>query len=254
MKISIITPVYNDPRVERCIKSIHEQQGDFELEHIVVDGNSTDQTVEILNRHENEIDTLIHENDDGVYDAMNKGVKAASGEIIGILNSDDRYQYQTVLETVHRTMQETESQVCYGDLVYVDDNDSVIRYWESGEYKPWKFYFGWMPPHPTFFVRQSVYKELGYFNQQFSIAADYEFMLRALLFNGVSVCYINDVLTRMEIGGTSNESISNMLEAVSDMYRAWEYHGKMGRFVAPFLHPLEKVPQYFSPPPEDVVR
>ncbi|SDY74939.1 glycosyltransferase family 2 protein [Halopenitus persicus] len=253
MKVSLITPVYNDPRIERCLKSIHEQEGKFELEHVIVDSNSTDQTVEILDAHRDDIDILIREDDDGVYDAMNKGVRAATGDIIGILNSDDRYQNQTVLESVHRTMKETESRACYGDLVYVGEDDSVVRYWEGGEYEPWKFYLGWMPPHPTFFVHRSVYEEIGYFNQQLSIAADYEFMLRALALHDISVSYINDVLVRMEIGGQSNESVASMVEAVSDMYEAWQYHGKMGRFVAPFLHPLEKVPQYFRKPPKDDV-
>lgn len=250
MKFSIVTPVYNDPRIKRCIASVHEQRGEFDLEHIVVDSNSTDETADILQSNEDRINSLIREDDNGVYDAMNKGIREATGDIIGILNSDDRYQHDRVLDAVHNRMVETDARACYGDLVYVDEDDSVIRYWESGDFREWKFYVGWMPPHPTFFVRRSVYEELGDFDQNLAIAADYEFMLRALFLNDISVSYIDNTLVRMAIGGQSNESIRNMLEAVADMYRAWKKHGKLGRFIAPFMHPVEKIPQYVHVKPE----
>lgn len=252
MKISIITPVYNDPRVERCLDSVHSQQGEFELEHIVVDGMSDDRTVDVINQYMTDIDCLIREDDDGVYDAMNTGISQATGDIVGILNSDDRYQDESVLSDVCGTMMSTGADTCYGDLVYVDDSNEVVRYWQSGEYKKNKFYLGWMPPHPTFFVRSEIYDEFGRFRTDLPIAADYELMLRFLFIEGVSTSYLDRVLVRMSLGGQSNESIGNMLQAVKEMYRSWCYHQEAGRYTAPLLHPVEKVPQYIQKPPQGV--
>lgn len=252
MNLSIVTPVYNDPRVRHCLESVHSQKGDFEIEHIVVDSQSTDETVEILEEYEEHIDILIRESDDGVYDAMNKGVQRASGDVVGILNADDRYQDNHVVEDVITTLDETGAGVCFGDLVYVDDSDEVVRFWRSGPYRKWKFYLGWMPPHPTFFVRRKLYEQFGHFDQEFSIAADYEFMLRLLVMQGVSAAYLDRVLVRMALGGQSNASVKNMLSAIEDMYRSWKKHNSSGRFIAPIMHPLEKAPQYVMNPPSSV--
>lgn len=244
MKLSIITPVYNDPRIRYCLESVRQQTGDFELEHIVVDGLSDNETVEILDEYQAHIDCLIRESDDGVYAAMNTGIAHATGDIVGILNADDRYQDDTVLKDVSHAMAMTGADACYGDLVYVNDDDAVVRYWYSGPYKPHKFYYGWMPPHPTFFVRRELYDQYGTFDLDLPIAADYELMLRFLFIHDVSVGYVDRVLVRMAVGGQSNASIWNMTRAIYEMYRAWDKHQMSGRFIAPFLHPLEKVPQY----------
>ena len=247
MKISIVTPVYNDPRIKYCLESVHSQTGDFELEHIVVDGDSNDETVAVLKEYQEEIDVLIREPDDGVYDAMNRGIERATGEIVGILNSDDRYQDTSVLNEVYRRMVDTDADACYGDLVYVDDDDTVVRYWESGEYAPAKFHRGWMPPHPTFFVRRELYDRFGKFDVTLPIAADYDLMLRFLYGTDVTVTYINRVLVRMALGGQSNASFRNRLRLIKDMYDAWGKTGSRLRFVAPVLHPIEKVPQFLKP-------
>lgn len=249
MKFSIITPVYNDPRVERCLRSVEAQEGAFDVEHIVVDSNSTDETVDVLTRYDEHIDRLIREDDDGMYDAINKGLAQATGDVVGILNADDRYQDHAVLGDVATTMAETGVDACYGDLVYVDADDQVVRYWKSGSYSPYKFYFGWMPPHPTVFVRQELYDRYGGFDVSYSISSDYEFLLRLFFVHDVSIEYIDRVLVRMELGGMSN-SIDNLTTVIRDMYNAWETHYPPGRFVAPFLHPIEKVPQYVRKPPD----
>jgi glycosyltransferase len=249
MDFSIVTPVYNDPRIRDTIEAVQRQRTDFDVEHIVVDGMSTDGTVEVIESARDKIDRLIREDDDGVFDAMNTGIEAATGEVVGILNADDRYQDDSVLQDIHDRLRETGAETAYGDLVYVDESDGVVRYWQSGEFKPYKFYLGWLPPHPTFFVRRSLYDTHGTFDQSFPIAADYELMLRFLQKHDVSTAYVDRVLVRMANGGQSNESVSNMIQAVKEMYQSWRKHRLAGRYVAPFLHPIEKVPQFVRKPP-----
>jgi len=250
MKISVITPVYNDSRIGRCIRSVARQRGDFEIEHVVVDSNSTDDTVDVIRAHESEIDVLIREDDRGMYDAINKGIKQSTGDVIGILNADDRYQDDIVLSEIRSAMEASIIDVCYGDLVYVDDSDEVVRYWKSGSFHPLKFYFGWMPPHPTFYVRRELYDELGDYDISIPISSDYELMLRFLFNNDLNVQYINRVLIRMDLGGRSNASISNMVQVIRDMYQAWDRNQSSGKYITPFLHPIEKVPQFVRKPPE----
>jgi len=247
--ISIVTPVYNEPRLESTLDSIIKQNGDFSLEIIVVDGQSTGETVSIIEEYRESIDILIQEPDEGIYDAMNKGIQQASGKIIGILNADDRYQDSNVLHDVVSQMEAENADICYGDLVYVDENDDIVRYWESGEYQPDRFYYGWMPPHPTLFIRQEVYDKYGIFDLDFSIAADCELMLRFLLKHSVSVAYVDRVLVRMAEGGKSNESISNIIISNIEVYRAWKKHELNGALMATILKPLRKINQFIDKPP-----
>jgi len=180
---------------------------------IVVDGGSTDETTEIIDEYADQIDTLTSEPDEGVYDAMNKGIDAATGDIVGILNSDDRYNGPHVLRTILDAFEGSDADLSYGNLVYVDDDDSVVRYWESGDFRPRRFYYGWMPPHPTVFVRREVYEQYGRFDLDFPIAADYEFLLRVLLKQGMLATYVDDMLVRMATGGQSNASVRNIVAA-----------------------------------------
>ncbi|WP_226479847.1 glycosyltransferase family 2 protein [Natrinema amylolyticum] len=244
MRISIITPVYNEPRIRDTLESIRSQNSVSNLETIVVDGNSTDETTAILQENSDWIDILISEPDEGIYDAMNKGINHATGDVIGILNADDRYNGPNVLHSVLETFQSSEVELCYGDLVYVDDDDTVVRYWESGEYHPRRFHFGWMPPHPTVFVRRDVYEQYGTFDCDFGIAADYEFLLRILLKEGVSAVYLDDTLVRMATGGVSNTSANNIFQANSEVYKAWKKHGLRGGLHVPIVKPLRKIFQY----------
>ena len=160
MKVSIVTPVYNDPRVERALDSILSQRFGGELELIVIDGGSTDETLKVLSKYQDRISILVSEPDEGIYDSMNKGIRLATGDVVGILNADDRYNDPFVLRDVSIAMNDPSIDACYGDLVYVDSKDRVVRYWKSGYYKPFKFYLGWMPPHPTFFVGRRLYEEI----------------------------------------------------------------------------------------------
>jgi len=247
VKVSIVTPVYNEPRIRHTLESIQAQEGVPELKSIVVDGGSTDETTEIIDEYADQIDTLISEPDEGVYDAMNKGIDRATGDVVGILNSDDRYDGPHVLRTVLDAFEESDADLSYGDLVYVDDDDSVVRYWKSGDFRPRRFYYGWMPPHPTVFVRREVYEQYGRFDLDFPISADYEFLLRVLLKEGVSATYVDDVLVRMATGGQSDASIRNILYANLEVYRAWQKNGIRGGIHVPVVKPLRKIPQYFIP-------
>jgi glycosyltransferase len=246
--VSIITPVFNgENTIEFTIKSVLNQSYP-NTEYIIVDGRLTDRTVEIINRYKDRITKFVSEPDRGVYDGMNKGIKLASGEIVGILNSDDVYADDKVIKRVVAEMTRKNADVCWGDLVYVDakNTDKVIRFWKSSEYREGKFKKGWMPPHPTFFVRRWVYKRYGYFNLDFKIAADYELMLRFLEKYKVKSCYIPQVLVKMRIGGKSNKNIFNIIKANIECYKAWKINGLKINPLRIFLKPLSKLPQYLK--------
>ena len=247
MKISIVTPVFNDRRVGLALDSILSQRHGHELELVVVDAGSTDGTLDVLKGYGDSISTLISEPDDGIYDGMNKGIQRATGEVVGILNADDRYTDDRVLRDVMDIFGDEETDACYGDLVYVDDDDEVVRYWKSGGPGAAKWYWGWMPPHPTFFVRRSVYDRCGFFDLGFPIAADYELMLRLFLKWRIRVRYIDRVLVRMALGGVSNGSIANIVRANSEVARAWRNNDLRGGFLVPFLKPASKTLQFLHP-------
>lgn len=238
MKVSIVTPVFNEPRIQQTLDSIISQQNVPDLEMIVVDGESTDTTPEIIEDYADCIDILIREPDNGVYDAMNKGIRRASGDIVGILNADDQYHNPNVLRSVVEAFESSEADLCYGDLVYTNSDDEVVRYWQSGEYRPRKFYYGWMPPHPTVFVRRDIYERFEPFDLDFSIAADYELLLRLLLCHEISTTYLDKVLVRMSLGGKSNGSFTSIIKANREVYRSWKKNGLRGGIAVAFIKPL----------------
>src|SRR5574343_654094 len=182
MKISIVTATYNSAAtVNDTLKSIAAQTYP-DIEHIIVDGLSKDDTLESVRQYPH-VAKMITEKDKGIYDAMNKGVRMASGDIVGILNSDDLYASNEVLEKVMKAFEDPTVDAVYGDLQYVaaDNINKVVRTWIAGNYSSRSFYFGWMPPHPAFFVRREVYEKYGHFQLELRTAADYEIMLRFLL-------------------------------------------------------------------------
>ena len=245
--VSIITTVFNNKdTVEDAIQSVLSQSYP-NIEYIVVDGGSTDGTIEIINKYENKINKFVSEKDQGVYDGMNRGIKRATGDIIGILNSDDVYADDKVIERVVAEMTRKNADVCWGDLVYVDakNTDKVIRFWKSSEYREEKFKKGWMPPHPAFFVKRWVYEKYGLFNLDFPISADYELMLRFLERHKIKSCYIPQILVKMRIGGQSNKSIKNIARANLECYKAWRVNGLKVNPLIFFLKPAPKVTQYF---------
>lgn len=244
MKLSIITPVFNDPRVSRALDSILSQEHEEDLELIIIDGGSRAPTLDILQRYRNRISVLVSEPDNGIYDAMNKGIANATGEIVGILNADDRYYDPFVLTDIAEIFRDPKIDACYGDLIYVDNLDNIVRYWKSGNYKPLKYYFGWMPPHPTFYVRKSLYERYGCFDLRYPIAADYELMLRFILKNNISLKYIPRVLVKMSLGGNSNRSLRNIIKANIEVWQAWRNNGRSYGYLVPLLKPAQKVSQF----------
>lgn len=246
--VSIITPVLNGAKtIESTIKSILGQNYG-NIEYIIVDSGSTDGTLEIADKYKDKIAKVLAENKRGIYPAMDAGLKSANGEIIGNLNSDDFYADENVVKTVVEAMEKEKADVCWGDLVYVDRTDvnKVIRFWKSAEYQKGKFQRGWMPPHPTFFVRKLVYEKYGYLNLNFSIAADYELMLRFLERYRVGFCYIPKILVKMRIGGESNKSIGNIIKANIESYKAWRINNLTINPLKILLKPLSKISQYFK--------
>jgi len=220
VKVSIITVVYNGKNtIEDCLKSVANQTYPL-IEHIIIDGGSTDGTLDVIKKYKNKIAKVISEPDKGIYDAMNKGLRSADGDIIGILNSDDMYADNSVIESVESTITDNNVDSCDGDLVYVDRDDTakIKRQWKAGEYKKEKFKKGWMPPHPAFFVKKEMYERYGYLNLDFPLAADYELMLRFLYRYGITTAYIPKVLVKMRAGGTSRPGLS--IKATIENYRA----------------------------------
>lgn len=215
-------------------------------EHIVIDGGSTDGTAEIVGRSGDAVARFVSEPDDGIYDAMNKGIALATGEVVGILNADDLYADDRVLSDVAKVFEDPSVDSCYGDLVYVDPSDTgrVVRTWRAGSYRKKLFYRGWMPPHPTFFVRRAVYERFGLFNLSLGSAADYELMLRFLLRHGISTVYIPRVLVRMRAGGVSNLSLGNRLRANRMDRMAWKVNGLALRPWTILMKPVRKIPQF----------
>jgi glycosyltransferase len=192
------------------------------------------------------VSRILSEKDNGIYDAMNKGIGLATGDVIGILNSDDMYTDGEVLQKVAEAFADPKVMTVYADLQYVDqDNpEKVIRTWKTGQFRKKSFYYGWMPPHPTFFVRREVYDQVGLFNTSLRSAADYELMLRILLKYGMSVVYIPHVIVRMRAGGMSNASLRNRLRANKEDRMAWKLNGLQPYFFTLYMKPLRKIPQY----------
>lgn len=227
MKISIITVTLNSQQtIGNTIRSVISQSYPA-IEYLIIDGGSTDGTLEIINAHRQQITCLISETDQGIYDAMNKGVCRATGDVIGILNADDIYADNLVLQRVADCFQQTTAEACYGDLAYVSPENpaKVIRFWKAGGYTRYRMYCGWMPPHPTFFVRSRCYKRYGYYRTDIGSSADYELMLRFLLCQKITASYIPHLLVRMRGGGVSNRSLVCRLRAHIMDWKAWAVNG-----------------------------
>jgi len=227
MHISIITVCLNSAgTIADALESVGKQTF-REIEHIVVDGVSTDGTQEIVRGFTPKVARLISEPDRGLYDAMNKGLAAASGEIIGYLNSDDVYASDDVLQKVATVFAEPDVDACYGDLVYVhrDDMSQVVRYWRSRPYSPGLVERGWMPAHPTFFVRRRLLLEEGGFNTRYRYHADFDLVVRLFLQRRIRTKYIPEILVRMRVGGKTNRSLRNIVRGNLESIDSLRSHG-----------------------------
>lgn len=248
MKVSIITVSLNSEKtIEDAITSVVNQSYK-DIEYIVIDGASSDSTVDIIKKHRNRIAYWVSEKDKNHYDAMNKGIKVATGHIIGILNSDDMYIDDSVIEDVVKSISKNDVDSCYGDLVYVDKHatNKVIRYWNSGSFCKERFKRGWMPPHPAFFVRRRIYEKYGYFRTDQLRAGDYELMLRLLYKFEISTVHIPRVLTKMRIGGGGKPTVANVCRAIKENYWAWKVNELRPSLFTFVLKPVSKIFQYIN--------
>ena len=246
MKISIITIALNAAEtIEETVQSVLSQTYD-DIEYIVIDGNSRDETMDILDRYRDRIDLIISEPDDGIYDAMNKGIKYSTGDVIGILNAEDTFTSRKVVEHAAKRLKEWNCDTLYGDLVYVkrENESKIVRKWISGKFQREAFLRGWMPPHPTFFVKREVYLKYGDFNTRLKISADYEFMLRVLFKENVSTVYLPETLVKMKAGGQSNISVKNRLRANLEDRLSWELNGLRPLAFTLWQKPFRKIGQF----------
>jgi glycosyltransferase involved in cell wall biosynthesis len=251
MKISIITVCFNSAEtIGHTLRSVREQTYG-NVEHIVVDGGSTDKTLEIVAKEGKHVTKLLSEKDKGIYHAMNKGIALSSGEVVGFINADDFYASSDVLKDVVRVFEKTGVDSCFGDLCYVSllHPSRIVRYWRSKDFVPGSFESGWCPPHPTFFVRRSIYERLGGFDLDFKIAADFELMARYLECACITSFYIPEVLVKMRLGGTTNKSLSNILKQNGEIRLALKKLGlkfSLFKFILPKL--LSRVLQFVRRP------
>ena len=241
MKISIITVTYNCKSVlSHCLDSVAAQSYD-NIEHIVIDGASTDGTLSLLNSRRNNLAMIVSEPDDGIYDAMNKGIKLAKGDIIGFLNSDDFYINDQVISNVEKIFRNDPSiDACYADLIYVDRENvsKTTRYFKSSIFVQGLFSKGWCPPHPTFFVRRSVYERFGCFNLNYRIASDIDLMMRFLEIHKIKTKYISQTWVKMRLGGTTTKNFKNIWIQNQEILSSFRKEGLHVNTISFFIHKI----------------
>lgn len=245
LKVSIITATFNSAGTVKDTLASVAGQTYQDIEHIIVDGSSKDNTLEVVRAFPH-VARVVSEKDKGIYDAMNKGIGMASGDVIGLLNSDDFYAHPDVIRKVAAAFERSDCEALYGDLVYVDQDNTgkILRYWKAGAYKPNAFKWGWMPPHPTFFVRKEVYEKFGHFSLDLRTAADYELMLRFIHKHGIRISYLPEILVNMRAGGASNASAMSRLRANQADREAWKRNGITPFWFTLYLKPLRKLGQF----------
>jgi glycosyltransferase involved in cell wall biosynthesis len=248
MKVSIITVTMNSEKyLSDCINSVRRQNY-RDIEHIIIDGKSTDGTLNIIHQNLNHISYWISETDRGMYDAINKGLEMATGDVVGILNSDDMFATADAVKSIVDCFETTGTDSVYGDLVYVDacNTQKILRYWKGVSYKRSRFRYGWMPAHPTFYMRRELIEQYGIYENHYYTAADYEFMARYLFLHKVSSRYIDTMLVKMRSGGISNENLKSRLRANRRDFLAMRKNKIPFSFFVSILKPLIKLPQFNS--------
>ncbi len=246
MKVSVITISYNaaDTLEDTVLSVLGQTYND--LEYIVIDGASDDGSIAIIDKYRDKIDRVVSEPDEGIYFAMNKGVKMATGDVIAILNADDTYASDTIIEKVVSQLKVTKTDSLYGDLHYVDRirAGNVVRRWKAGKFVRSFFLKGWMVPHPTFFVKKEVYEKYGLFNTDLTTSADYEFMVRVLYKENISTTYMPEVMVKMKRGGQSNLSLQNRIRANKEDRLAWDLNGVKPETFTFIKKPFRKISQF----------
>jgi glycosyltransferase involved in cell wall biosynthesis len=244
IKISLITVTFNAGNtIERCIQSVISQTYK-NVEYIIIDGASTDVTLQIVKSYSNHIHRIVSEPDKGIYDAMNKGIAFATGDIVGMLNADDFFSDTSVLTAIAGVFEDETVQLAYGDLDYINQLGNIFRKWRSGRYTAGKFNWGWMPPHPTFYCRTTLFGEYGGYSLDYGTAADYELMLRFMHKHSLRSFYLKKVIIKMKTGGASNKNLSSRVKGLTNDFRAMSRNGVGLPIVAVILKRLRKIGQY----------
>ena len=248
MKVSIITVCYNSKEhIKDAIESVLNQTYK-DIEYIIIDGASTDGTVELINSYKEKIATFISEKDNGIYDAMNKGLALASGDIVGIINSDDFYINNTIIESVVNEFKKSNADALFADLIFVDREniDKQIRYWKSKDYIDGAFYYGWHPSHPTFFIKNEFYQKFGLFKTELKLAADFELMLRFIAKHGAKTYYFNQPTVKMRMGGASTKGIKNFVQQNMEVFQSFKMNNLKVSIFYPILRILPKILQFLK--------
>lgn len=246
MKVTIITATYNSDRnLQQCIDSVRLQ--DYKnIEHIIVDGQSSDRTLEIIQANKHNIGKFISEKDTGIYNAFNKGLKLATGDIIGFLNSDDILADAQVISKIVYAFHIEKTDVVYGNLLYKTNKDThyeIVRYWKSNPFNFNSLKYGWMPPHPTLYCKKEVYREVGSFDEHYKIASDYDYMLRIFKNKNFQKLYLPVTLVKMTIGGVSNRSFKNIIWKSSEDLKVVRQNN-IGGYWTVILKNIRKVKQF----------
>ena len=245
MKISIITVVYNrESTILDSMRSVYAQTYS-NVEHIIIDGGSSDRTLEVINANKQLNTVVVSERDAGIYDALNKGINKSTGDVIGILHSDDFFADEKVLNNVASAFSESLVDVVYGDLDYVSKFNSkkILRRWRSGEFNPNRLLHGWMPPHPTVFVKRSFLIGIGTYNTNFKISADYDWIVRIFKTSRLAFKYLPYVMVKMRMGGESNQSIKKIVIKLNEDYQIIKNH-KLGGLKALACKNFSKIKQF----------
>ncbi len=245
--VSIITPTKNNARtISDTLYSI-KNQSYKNIEHIIIDGLSSDQTLQITSKINTPLQKIIAEKDEGLYDAINKGISHASGEIIGILHADDFFTDNSAIEKIVTKIQSGYDGV-YANLFYVDKNNTkkIVRKWKAKDYQTSSFLYGWMPPHPTCYVKKTIYEKFGTYRIDCGTAADYEWILRVMYKNKITFGYVPNFLVAMRVGGVSNQSLLNRINANKNDRKAWIVNNISPYFFTFWLKPLRKIGQFLN--------
>lgn len=242
MRISLITVCFNsEDSIEKTLISVKNQN--FQnFEHIIIDGNSQDNTIEIVRKFKH-ISKVLSEKDNGIYDAINKGIKISEGEIIGFLNSDDTFCDPNILKIISESFN-NKTDCVFGNLIYTDKNEKIKRKWMGSNFKTGKFKKGWMPAHPTFYCRKEIYNKFGMYDDTYKIAGDFELMLRFLEINKIKSKYLPYNMVNMKIGGVSNSSIKNKIEILREEFRAFEENNIKFNKLFYLFHKAKKLKEF----------
>ncbi len=247
MIVSIITITYNSAQtLEQTLLSV-EKQTYPQIEHIIIDGGSTDGTLTLVEAHRSRISKVVSEPDKGIYDALNKGIRLATGDVVGLLNSDDLLASNHAIEDIVHAFEQSDVDVVYGDLDYYDitaSGEQLSRHWRSNTFRSRDLRYGWMPPHPTLYCRRDVFEEHGVYNDTYRISGDYDFILRVFCVPTLKSIYLPKVLVKMRVGGVSNRNMRNILQKMREDYCILRAHHLPACFTL-FCKNIRKIRQFF---------